>query len=42
MNNLGQNTENIKNIGQGLKYLSNLKHFEIYLSSNNLGENVEN
>lgn len=32
----------MKYLGQSLKNLPNLKHLELYLSGNELGENVEN
>lgn len=42
-NNLGKNTENLKCLLQGIKFLpNNLKNFTLHMSGNKLGENSEN
>lgn len=42
-NYLGEDAENIKNLGEYLRYLPiNLQNFKLDLSSNNLGGNLEN
>lgn len=38
-NSLGNNLENLRHLGDSLKQLDNLKHLELDLENNGLGEN---